>query len=299
MKFNSREKRLLSITIAACGIFLIGSGLAMNATTKTVTKTRYSLNIEKKKISETQAKTNEIKLKEIETEVNLPVSVDVKDYLENINEIDNNTLKLLKLDTSLVNIAEPGTYQYSITYNKKKYVANIIVKAKELPTITLKDLSYEVGNVTLSPYPKDYINEELTPEVYNTCTIDKEQMEKLQEQTKTAGNYEYSIICGEVTYTGKIAITSKPKQSVEIKVKNLTVYSKEEVEKYTIKDFIENADTIDESILNNLKVDLSQVDNIKGGTYTVSYNNKTARGTITIISREISVPPLSNTQPNA
>ena len=118
-KFNEREIRILSITLAAWGIFLVGSGVMMNSKVKPVVETKYSLSIEKRKIAEAQAKTNEIKLKDFEIELNQPISVDIKDYLDSISNLSEETLKSLKLDTSLVNINEPGTYQYKIIYKKK------------------------------------------------------------------------------------------------------------------------------------------------------------------------------------
>ena len=284
MKFNNREKRLLSITIAACGVFLIGSGLIMNANTHTITNTKYSLKVEKKKISETQAKSNEIKLKEIETEVNIPISVDVKDYLENINDLDEATLKALKLDTSLVNITQPGSYQYSITYNKKKYVSTIKVNEKEIPTITLKDLTFEIDNIVFSQYAKDYINETLEPEVYNTCNIDEESFKEVKE-AKTAGdNYKYSIKCGDITYVGKVTIKNKEIQPVEIILKqNIEININGNISNNVI-DYIENINSLNGNVIKDLKLDKSKV-NVKSAgtyTYTVTYNNKTYNGTIIV-----------------
>ena len=69
----------------------------------------------------TQAKKNEIKLKDIVLEINNPISVNVVDYLENADQISQNVLSQLVLDTSLVNINQAGSYQYSIKYNKKRY----------------------------------------------------------------------------------------------------------------------------------------------------------------------------------
>lgn len=212
MKFNNKEKRILSITLAAWGIFLVGSGLVMNVNTKTITNTTYSLNIQKKKIRETQAKTNEIKLKDIEIEINNPISVDVKDYLENIETLSVNTLKSLKLDTSLVNINQAGTYQYTITYNKKKYVGNIIVKEKELPnvTFTLKLITLKVSQ-SLSNIKKDYINEVLDDEVYENMELVLPTI----DNTKP-GKYTYTISYNGTVYQGIIEITEDQKPEITI-----------------------------------------------------------------------------------
>lgn len=204
MKLNTKEKQILSIIIAAWGIFLIGSGTIMQTKIKPIINTKYSLNIKNKKIAQAQAKTNEIKLKDITVEINNPISVNIKDYLENVENISTETLKNLKLDTSLVNINQAGTYQYTITYKKKKYLANIIVKEKELPnmTFTLKSLTLVTGD-SLSTNPKSYINEIITDEILNNITLDLSGV-----NNQTQGNYKYYIIYKGTKYQGDITITN-------------------------------------------------------------------------------------------
>ncbi len=202
MRFNSKEIKILSGVLAIWGIFFIGSGAIMNGKVKPIIHTNYSVDINKKKIAEAQAKTNEIKLKEIQLELNTPLSVDIKDYLENYENLDEATLKVLKLDTSLVNINEAGTYQYNIIYKKKKYIGTIIIKEKELPnvTFTLKKISIKTGD-SLSTNPKSYINEEITEEVLNNITLDLSQV-KTQEQ----GDYAYYITYKNIKYQGTIEV---------------------------------------------------------------------------------------------
>ena len=157
---SSKEMKVLSFIIAFWGIVFIGSGITLNKTYKPKERIRYSLNIEEKRISQAQAKTNEIKLKDLEIEINNPISMNIEDYLENINNIEMSVLKVLKLDTSLVNITQAGTYQYTITYNKKKYIGTIKIKEKELPNVT-----FTLINLTLTTSPTettsegDFINE--------------------------------------------------------------------------------------------------------------------------------------------
>ena len=155
---SNKEMKVLSFIIAFWGIVFIGSGLIINKSFKPKEKIRYSLNIEEKRISQAQAKTNEIKLKDLEIEINNPISMNIEDYLENINNIEMSVLKVLKLDTSLVNITQAGTYQYTITYNKKKYIGTIKIKEKELPnvTFTLINLSLSTGEA-IPTNPRNYI----------------------------------------------------------------------------------------------------------------------------------------------
>ena len=112
-QLSSKEKTILSIAIAVWGVVLLGSGLVLNAQDRTITKNVYSLNINQKKVA--QQRTNEIKLKEVELEVNTPLSTDVKDYLEDIDNLDESIFDYLRLDTSTVKISEPGEYTYTIT----------------------------------------------------------------------------------------------------------------------------------------------------------------------------------------
>lgn len=198
---SSKEMKVLSFIIAFWGIVFIGSGLVMNKSFKPKERIRYSLNIEEKRISQAQAKTNEIKLKDIEIEINNPISMNIEDYLDNINNIEMSVLKVLKLDTSLVNITQAGTYQYTITYNKKKYIGTVKIKEKELPnvTFTLINLTLTTGDA-VPTNPRNYIKEEIDEEVYNNITLD---ISKVNNQVQ--GNYEYFIKYNGTIYKGEIA----------------------------------------------------------------------------------------------
>ncbi len=205
MKFNNNQKKVLSIILASWSLILIISGIIMNQQVKPIIKTKYTVKVERKKIAEQQAKTTEIKLKDIEIEINNPISVDIKTYLENSDKISENTLKSLKLDTSLVNINQAGTYQYKITYKKKVYIGNIKVKEKELPNVsfTLKKIeitTFKEGE-SLSANPRSYIEEYISDEVYNNITLDISQVKPTIQ-----GDYPYYIIYKGVTYQGKVIV---------------------------------------------------------------------------------------------
>ena len=202
MKLNKKQTRILSITLAVWGIFLVISGLIMNSQVKPIVKTKYTVKIEARKIEEAQAKTNEIKLKNIEVEVNNPISVDIKDYLEDVDKISDETIKALKLDTSLVNINQAGSYQYIIKFKKKKYVGTIIIKEKELPnvTLTLKTIKLKTKE-SLSSNPRTFIEGEIPDEVYNNLTLDISKVD-----TENQGDYTYSITYKGVTYQGKVEV---------------------------------------------------------------------------------------------
>ena len=202
MRLNKKQARILSITLSVWSVVLIGSGLIMNTQVKPIVKTKYTVNIQTKKIEQSQAKTNEIKLKNIEIEINNPISVDIKDYLEDVDKINEEVLKSLKLDTSLVNINQAGSYQYIIKYKKKKYVGTIVVKEKELPNVTLNLKTIRLKTKeSLSSNPRTFIEGEIPDEVYNNITLDISKVD-----TENQGDYTYTIVYKGVTYQGKVEV---------------------------------------------------------------------------------------------
>ena len=192
LKLNIKEIQILAVVLGIWGFILLGSGISMNKSNDKIIKETYSLNVEKRKISESQAKKNN------------PISVNVVDYLENADQISQNVLSQLVLDTSLVNINQAGSYQYSIKYNKKRYNATIVIKEKQLPDVafTLKNLEFTVGT-TLSTNPRTYINETISDEVYNALSLDLSQV-----VPSTEGEYQYTITYKSTTYTGKIKMNA-------------------------------------------------------------------------------------------
>ena len=183
---------------------MIASGLTMTLSgDKVVVKHTYTLDIAESKVA--QAQTNELKLKDMELEINNPLSLNINDYLENANEIEPSILKALKLDTSTVNINQAGSYNYIIQYKKKKYNGVFVIKPKELPKveITLKNLSLEKGSA-LSTNVSTYISEELTDEVKNNIIINLKDV-----NTTQPGEYQYTVTYDNKLYTGKIWIYEK------------------------------------------------------------------------------------------
>ena len=199
------EKRIIPITLAIWGIICISTGLILNMQDRTEIQNKYSLNIKTKQVEDLRV--NEIVLKDMELEVNNPLSVDPKDYIENAENLDQSVLKALKLDTSMVNINEPGIYAYTITFKSKKYNGTFTITAKEIPnfTLTLKEINLSVGDA-ISTNVSSYIKENLTEEVKNNLTLDLRDV-----KTNVAGTYYYKVIYGETTYTGKVIVTEKQK----------------------------------------------------------------------------------------
>ena len=81
MKDTTKFLRTLSITLSAWAIILIGTGIFLNAQDRTIRKKVFILDTSIKKVA--NLKENDIKLKDMSMEINNPLSVDVKDYIEN------------------------------------------------------------------------------------------------------------------------------------------------------------------------------------------------------------------------
>lgn len=185
--------------IAFSGILLIGSGIALPLVINPEPENVIKFKITQKRVA--KAKTNEIKLKDMESEINTPISVNIKDYL--VYELDTKILKNLKLDTSAVNVTQAGTYTYTITYKKKTYNGTYVIKEKALPTIdhmTLKSLKLTKG-ATLSTDISTYIVETIPEEAKIAIKLDLSGV-----NVNAAGSYQYTITYNGKFYTGNIEI---------------------------------------------------------------------------------------------
>ena len=205
MKLNQKEIKILAVFIAVWGLFFAGSGLVMNKNKKIIKNVNYKLDVKTKKSTQSQTKRIEIELKDIEIEINNPLSVNIKDYLVDGENMDDRIIKQLELDTSLVNISQAGSYTYTIKYNKKKYQGTIKVKEKELPdmTFTLKEISLYVGEA-IPTDKKAFINETLPDEIY-----DKIKLEIPEIDTSIQNDYKYYAIYKNTRYEGTIKIRER------------------------------------------------------------------------------------------
>ena len=133
MENTTKNTRIISITLAIWGVLFLITGGILSTIDRTVIKTEYSIKVDNKKVSD--LRTKEIKLKDMVLEENNPLSVDPADYIEDADEISENILKALKLDTSMVNINEPGEYKFTIKYKKKVYTGKVIGENRVLVNI--------------------------------------------------------------------------------------------------------------------------------------------------------------------
>lgn len=211
IELDAKGKRILSLTLAVWGFVFIVTGLILSGQDRTITKNVYAVSVNTKKVAQLNA--NRIELKDMELEINNPLSVDVKDYLQNPNSLEKSILKALKLDTSMVNINEAGIYSYTVTFKKNVYTGKFTIRAKEIPNfvLTLKEVNLYVGDA-ISTNVSSYIKENLPEEVRNNLILDLSAVTTAKPDT-----YTYTITYNKKTYTGKIIVTEKPSGPTIIK----------------------------------------------------------------------------------
>lgn len=202
---TSKQRNIIVAVIAIWGIIFIGSGITMNFMDKPITKTKRELKVTQKRVA--NMKSNEIRLKNMEQEINQPLSVNVKDYLENANDIEEDILRELQLDTSMVNVNQAGNYTYTIKYKKKTFNGTFTIKEKPLPdmVLTLKNLNLETGSA-LSTDVQTYITEKLTTELKKNIKLNLTNV-----NTAQAGSYQYTVTYNGRLYTGTITIYTPQK----------------------------------------------------------------------------------------
>lgn len=194
-------QKLIIRTFTTLGCLCIVSGLALPKLIKFEHNDVVKLDVSQKQV--TNVKSNEIKLKDVTIELGSSLSSDSHDYLKNPNDIQESIIKQLKLDISSVNIKEEGTYNYTITYNKKIYNGFVTVIPKALPkidNISLNELSFEV-NEQLPKEISFYIKDKLPAEVLSAARLDLSNV-----NISIPGKYLYSISYNKNLYTSTITI---------------------------------------------------------------------------------------------
>ena len=108
----NQKIRLVTVSsFALLGILCISSGTMYTKLQQKNIKQTSLVVVKQKRVSKKEEVN--LKLKNFEIEVDTPLSVKISDYLEEI--VNNDILSNLKLDTSKVNVTQPGVYQYIIT----------------------------------------------------------------------------------------------------------------------------------------------------------------------------------------
>jgi len=197
---TSKQKNIIVAVTAVWGFILIGSGVTMSLMDEPTTTTKTELRVTQKRVA--NMKSNEIRLKSMEQEINQPISVNIRDYLENVDDIEDSIINELQLDTSMVNVNQAGEYVYTITYGKKTFNGTFTINEKPLPdmVLTLKNLDLEIGSA-LSTDVQTYITETLTDEVKQNVKLNLTSV-----NTAQAGSYQYTVTYNGRLYTGTITI---------------------------------------------------------------------------------------------
>lgn len=208
-----KHVRIITVTaLSLLGVLCIASGVMYSSLQANNVEEKVLVVVEQKQVS--KENDIDIKLKNLTIEVNTPLSVKIIDYLD--SAVSDEVLANLKLDTSEVNVTEPGTYNYTVTYKKKTYQGIIIVKEKEVTNNTLQSITLKTVNINVgTALPTDvsnYVIEPLTDDIKATMLIDLSKV-----NVNTAGNYQYTITYNNSIYTGTIVVTeTQPTLSTNI-----------------------------------------------------------------------------------
>lgn len=285
-----KEKKNIGINIliaslAISGLISITTGAVLNKNLSKKDNKKIDIKVVQKQVA--KIKSNIPELKEITLEVNQPLSVNIEDYIDNLDDIEDKILKKLKLDTSLVNVTQAGKYTYTVNYKDKTYNGIININEKQLPiieNIILKDISIEKGKTLptdISAYITTSIPEELKPSIkINTNKVN----------INIAGNYQYTVTYNNKIYTGMINIYEPQNNEIETKLtlKEITI-EKDTALPTDVSHYI--TENISTKVKENAKLDVSKVDNKTAGKYeyTITYNKTVYSGNIIIIEKSTQI----------
>ncbi len=201
-EFIKKNDKVIAISmISFSGMLCLGMGIMLPFVPVNKNNSVAFLQIRKEQVE--KIKSNKIVLKEMSSEVNQPISVDVKDYVDT-SLLDSKTLKALRLDTSLVNITQPGNYTYTVRCKNKTYTGIYVITEKPLPQVdnmTLRTIEITKGS-ELSKDISTYVVEQLSDEVKANIELDLSKV-----NVNVVGPYTYTVTYNGKTYAGIINVT--------------------------------------------------------------------------------------------
>ncbi len=217
---KNKGTKILILSLTFSGLLSTSTGIVLNNMKVNTSSSKIDVKVVEKQVA--RLKSNVPTLKELEVEINEPISVDVKDYISNIDDISSNVLRAFKLDTSLVNVTQPGKYTYYIQYNNKKYKGSLIVKDKEeekkIETLHVKNFSIKV-NEALPTDPLAYLEDKS-----DTLDINKLIFDTTKVDNHVAGQYQYTVTYGKMLYTGTITVYEEQATQVLNKIEYTVTY---------------------------------------------------------------------------
>lgn len=219
---KNKGTKILILSLTFSGLLSTTTGITLNNMRVNTSTNKIGVKVIEKQVS--RLKSNVPVLKDLEVEINEPISVDVKDYISNIEDISSNVLRTFKLDTSLVNVTQTGKYSYTIQHGNKKYNGSITVKEKEkeekiVETLHVKNFSIKI-NEQIPTDITQYLENDVTAIDLTTIQLDTSKVD-----THVAGEYQYTITYNKMLYTGTIKVYEEQASQVLNDIKYVVHYS--------------------------------------------------------------------------
>lgn len=210
---EKKARNIAVLSLATLGLICVGSGsiLAFSAKENEKVATNSGL-VYSERIKLTPIKQT--------VKVNQTLPSRLRDYIK--EDLSDEILDKIKLDTSKVDISKAGSYEYTLSYKKQVFKGTIIVEDLIMPVqeinanteitkITLKDIVLYKGE-SLPTDISNYIVEPLDP----VTAGEIEFALPTSNITMQTGAYTYNVTFRNMVYTGTItvqenqALTSKP-----------------------------------------------------------------------------------------
>ena len=218
---KNKGTKILILSLTFSGLLSTTTGIALNNMKVNTSTNKIDVKVVERQVS--RLKSNIPVLKDLEVVINEPISVDVKDYISNIEDISSSAIRTFKLDTSLVNVTQAGKYSYTIQYNGKKYIGSITVKEKEkeekkIETLHIKNFSIKV-NEQLPTEIAGYLEDKMDTLDPSLIKLDTSKVD-----VHVAGEYQYTITYSNMLYTGTIKVYEEQATQVLNDVKYIVHY---------------------------------------------------------------------------
>lgn len=170
-----------------------------------------------------------------------------------------------------------------IASSETSEVVKLSVTQKKVSTcksneIKLNDVTIEINN-PVSVSAKDYL---ANPSDIDESIIERLKLDTSNVNTNQVGNYTYTITYNKKIYNGTVIVKAKPLPQVDTLSLNTLSYEVGTTLPTDIKSYVKQA--LLPEVVAAIKIDLSNVDTSKPGSYlySISYNGQLYTSTITI-----------------
>ena len=100
---KNKGTKILILSLTFSGLLSTTTGIALNNMKSNTSTDKIDIKVVERQVA--RLKSNIPVLKDMEVEINEPISVDVKDYISNIDEISSNALRAFKIDMLLKQVS--------------------------------------------------------------------------------------------------------------------------------------------------------------------------------------------------